>query len=68
MHLSYTLGWLRTEENHYLSTPVEIARTLPRRAQELLGYAVHDAVWVGGGYLGAVDTCDPVELMAEGRL
>jgi ectoine hydroxylase-related dioxygenase (phytanoyl-CoA dioxygenase family) len=68
MHLSYTLGWLRTEENHYLSTPLEVARTLPRRAQELLGYAVHDAVSVGGGYLGAVDTCDPVELMAEGRL
>jgi ectoine hydroxylase-related dioxygenase (phytanoyl-CoA dioxygenase family) len=68
MHLSYTLGWLRTEENHYLSTPQEIARTLPRRAQELLGYAVHDAVAVGGGYLGAVDTCDPVELMAQGRL
>jgi ectoine hydroxylase-related dioxygenase (phytanoyl-CoA dioxygenase family) len=68
MHQSYTLGWLRTEENHYLSTPPEIARTLPRRAQELLGYAVHDAVAVGGGYLGAVDTCDPVELMAEGRL
>ncbi len=68
MQLSYTLGWLRTEENHYLSTPPEIARTLPRRAQELLGYAVHDAVAVGGGYLGAVDTCDPVELMSEGLL
>jgi ectoine hydroxylase-related dioxygenase (phytanoyl-CoA dioxygenase family) len=68
MHLSFTLGWLRTEENHYLSTPPEIARTLPRRAQELLGYSVHDAIAVGGGYLGAVDTCDPVELMAEGRL
>lgn len=68
MHVSYTLGWLRTEENHYLSTPPEIARTLPRQSQELLGYAVHDAIAVGGGYLGAVDTADPIELMAEGRL
>jgi len=68
IHISYTLGWLRTEENHYLSTPPEIARTLPRRAQELLGYAVHDALAVGGGYLGAVDTADPIELMAQGRL
>jgi ectoine hydroxylase-related dioxygenase (phytanoyl-CoA dioxygenase family) len=68
IHISYTLGWLRTEENHYLSTPPDIARTLPRRAQELLGYAVHDALAVGGGYLGAVDTSDPIELMAQGRL
>jgi ectoine hydroxylase-related dioxygenase (phytanoyl-CoA dioxygenase family) len=68
IHISYTLGWLRTEENHYLSTPPEIARTLPRQAQELLGYAVHDALAVGGGYLGAVDTSDPIELMAQGRL
>ena len=31
-HLSYCLGWLRTEENNYLSTPPEVAATLPRRA------------------------------------
>lgn len=68
IHISYTLGWLRTEENHYLSTPPEVARTLARRAQELLGYAVHDALAAGGGYLGAVDTSDPIELMAQGRL
>lgn len=68
MHLSYTLGWLRTEENHYLSTPPEVARTLPRQAQEMLGYAVHDALAQGGGYLGAVDTRDPVELLASGEL
>ena len=63
MHLSYTLGWLRTEENHYLATPPDIARTLPRQAQELLGYAAHDAILSGGGYLGAVDVADPIELL-----
>ncbi len=68
MHLSYVLGWLRTEENHYLATPPEIARNLPRRAQELLGYAAHDALQSGGGYLGALDLRDPVDLMAEGKL
>jgi ectoine hydroxylase-related dioxygenase (phytanoyl-CoA dioxygenase family) len=68
MHLSYTLGWLRTEENHYLSTPPDVARTLPRQAQEMLGYAAHDAILKGGGYLGAVDVADPVQLMAEGKL
>lgn len=68
MHLSYVLGWLRTEENHYLATPPEIARTLPRQAQELLGYAVHDALNHGGGYLGALDLRDPVEMLADGTL
>ena len=68
MHLSYVLGWLRTEENHYLGTPPEIARSLPRRAQELLGYAAHDAIAQGGGYLGALDLRDPAEMLAEGDL
>jgi ectoine hydroxylase-related dioxygenase (phytanoyl-CoA dioxygenase family) len=67
-HLSYCLGWLRTEENNYLSTPPEVAATLPRRAQELLGYALHDSMSRGGGYLGMVRMQDPVELMARGEL
>jgi ectoine hydroxylase-related dioxygenase (phytanoyl-CoA dioxygenase family) len=68
MHMSYVVGWLRTEDNNYLSTPPDIARTLPRRAQELLGYAAHDAIAFGGGYLGTVDLLDPVELLAQGKL
>ncbi|MDJ0848832.1 MAG: phytanoyl-CoA dioxygenase family protein [Myxococcota bacterium] len=68
MHVSYVLGWLRTEENHYLATPPEVARTLPRAAQELLGYAAHDALAAGGGYLGALDLRDPADLLAEGKL
>jgi ectoine hydroxylase-related dioxygenase (phytanoyl-CoA dioxygenase family) len=68
MHMSYVLGWLRTEENHYLGTPVEIVRGLPRQSQELLGYAAHDALADAGGYLGTVDLRDPVDLLAEGAL
>ncbi|MCD9623928.1 phytanoyl-CoA dioxygenase family protein [Rhabdothermincola salaria] len=68
MHLSFCLGWLRTEENQYLATPLEVARTLPRDAQELLGYAAHDAIATGGGYLGTVEVQDPVELIARGEL
>lgn len=68
MHISYCVGWLRTEENQYLSTPLDHVRRLPRRAQELLGYAAHDAIASGGGYLGTVDIQDPVELIAAGRL
>jgi ectoine hydroxylase-related dioxygenase (phytanoyl-CoA dioxygenase family) len=68
LHISYVLGWLRTEENNYLAVPPEIARTLPRKAQEVLGYAVHDAIASGGGYLGMVGLRDPVDLIAEESL
>lgn len=68
MHVSYTVGWLRTEENQYLSVPIEEVRAMPRRSQELLGYAAHDAIDAGGGYLGTVDLVSPVDLIADGRL
>jgi ectoine hydroxylase-related dioxygenase (phytanoyl-CoA dioxygenase family) len=68
LHISYTLGWLRTEENNYLAVPPEIARTLPQQAQEVLGYAVHDAIASGGGYLGMLGLRDPVHLMSERKL
>ncbi len=68
MHMSFVVGWLRTEDNNYLSTPPDVARTLPRRSQELLGYAAHDAIASGGGYLGTVDLLDPIELLAQGKL
>jgi ectoine hydroxylase-related dioxygenase (phytanoyl-CoA dioxygenase family) len=68
LHISYTLGWLRTEENNYLAVPPAIASTLPRAAQEVLGYAVHDAIASAGGYLGMLGLRDPVELLEEGKL
>jgi ectoine hydroxylase-related dioxygenase (phytanoyl-CoA dioxygenase family) len=39
LNITYALGWLRQEENQYLSCPPEIARTLEPALQELLGYA-----------------------------
>ncbi|HEX5096475.1 MAG TPA: phytanoyl-CoA dioxygenase family protein [Acidimicrobiia bacterium] len=68
MHVSYCVGWLRTEENQYLATPLDFVRTLPPESQALLGYAAHDAVHMGGGYLGTVAVRDPVELLAAGEL
>ena len=68
MHISYVVGWLRTEENHYLTTWPKVARALPKASQRLLGYAAHDAINDAGGYLGAVELQDPVELMAAGKL
>ena len=68
LHLSYVVGWLRTEENNVLATPPEIARTLPERAQRLLGYGVHDAISKLGGYVGMVGLRDPIDLLREGKL
>jgi ectoine hydroxylase-related dioxygenase (phytanoyl-CoA dioxygenase family) len=68
LHLSYLVGWLRTEENNVLATPPNVARELPERAQRLLGYGVHDAISKLGGYCGMVELRDPVALLREGRL
>ena len=68
LHASWICGWLRTEENNYLACPPEKAKQLPRKAQEVLGYAVHDAIESAGGYCGAVDLQDPVRLMERGAL
>ncbi|HEY1425258.1 MAG TPA: phytanoyl-CoA dioxygenase family protein [Caulobacteraceae bacterium] len=43
VNITYCLGWLRQEENQYLSCPPAIARTLDPALQKLLGYAM-------GGY------------------
>lgn len=40
LNISYSLGWLRQEENQYLSVPPEIARTLDPELAKLLGYAM----------------------------
>lgn len=38
LNLTYSLGWLRQEENQFLSCPPEIARDLEPGLQDLLGY------------------------------
>ncbi|MCC6919176.1 MAG: phytanoyl-CoA dioxygenase family protein [Alphaproteobacteria bacterium] len=43
MNLTYCLGWLRQEENQYLSCPPEIARSFEPELAALMGYA-------SGGY------------------
>ncbi|WP_028477368.1 phytanoyl-CoA dioxygenase family protein [Nocardia sp. CNY236] len=68
MHLSFNVGWLRTEENNYLVNPIETVRDLPERAQELLGYRVHDASAHGGGAVGLYRSNDPLEMIRAGQL
>lgn len=40
VNLTYALGWLRQEENQYLSCPPEIAQTLEPELQDLIGYTL----------------------------
>ena len=49
----YAVGWLRQEENQYLTCPPEDARRLPLAAQQLLGYRAHTPI------LGWSDDRDP---------
>ena len=43
---TYSLGWLRQEENHYLTIPRNIAESYPEHVRRLMGYQAH------GPYLG----------------
>ncbi|MEM8798863.1 MAG: phytanoyl-CoA dioxygenase family protein [Pseudomonadota bacterium] len=49
----YAPGWARQLENMLLAVPPEIAKTLPRRARELIGYDIH------GAFMGFVDGVHP---------
>jgi ectoine hydroxylase-related dioxygenase (phytanoyl-CoA dioxygenase family) len=58
VNVDYSLGWLRQEENQYLSIPREVAAALPERVQRLMGYEK------GGYALGYLDdTRDPIEAL-----
>jgi ectoine hydroxylase-related dioxygenase (phytanoyl-CoA dioxygenase family) len=55
--LEYAAGWLRPQENHSLAVPREIARNLPARLQELLGYDIYPP------FLGYVDGAHPRKVL-----
>lgn len=40
LNITYCLGWLRQEENQFLSCPPHIAKDLPLALQEMLGYTM----------------------------
>lgn len=58
MFFGFVVGWLRTEENTFLTVPLEAAKTMPVRVQELLGYKPHGAI-------GVVDVGSPMAMLAE---
>jgi Phytanoyl-CoA dioxygenase (PhyH) len=58
LNVTYNVGWLRQEENQYLSVPREVAATLPESLQRLMGYRV------GAYALGYIDDVrDPIEVL-----
>ena len=42
--LTYSLGWLRQEENQYLNVPPEVARNLPPKLRDIIGYKMYRAL------------------------
>ena len=56
LFLGYVVGWLRTEENLFLTVPIEEVKSMPLRVQELLGYKAH-------GGIGVVDVGSPMALL-----
>jgi ectoine hydroxylase-related dioxygenase (phytanoyl-CoA dioxygenase family) len=60
VNVDYVLGWLRQEENQYLSVPRDVARRLPERVQRLMGYGM------GAYALGYIDDVrDPINVLRD---
>jgi len=56
LNITYNVGWLRQEENQYLSCPQEVAADLPDDLLRLMGYRI------GAYALGYIDDVrDPIE-------
>ncbi|MGB7404931.1 MAG: phytanoyl-CoA dioxygenase family protein [Pacificimonas sp.] len=53
----YCPGWARPLENMSLAVPPSIAKTLPPRAQQLLGYSIH------APFMGYVDGVHPAKTL-----
>ncbi len=60
--MSYSLGWLRQAENQYLVAPPDVARTMPARLRDLIGYQIHEP------NLGHFEGQDPRLLFEDGAL
>ena len=58
--LEYVASWLRPQENHFLGVPLDIARQLPERLQELLGYNIRPP------FMGYVDGRHPRRVLQRG--
>ena len=55
----YCPGWARQLENMLLAVPPHVARELPKRVRELLGYNIH------GSFMGYVDGLHPERTLEQ---
>ncbi len=55
----YCPGWVRQLENILLATPKDVARNLPKRVRELIGYNIH------GAFMGYVDGAHPEKTLID---
>jgi ectoine hydroxylase-related dioxygenase (phytanoyl-CoA dioxygenase family) len=61
LNITYNVGWLRQEENQYLSVPQDVAATLDDDLLRLMGYRI------GAYALGYIDDVrDPIEAIRSG--
>jgi ectoine hydroxylase-related dioxygenase (phytanoyl-CoA dioxygenase family) len=61
LNITYNVGWLRQEENQYLSVPRDVAEMLPDELLRLMGYRT------GAYALGYIDDVrDPIEALRGG--
>ncbi|CUW48071.1 phytanoyl-CoA dioxygenase family protein [Novacetimonas hansenii] len=60
INITYAVGWVRQEENQYLTTPLEIAKTLPDDLLKLMGYQTGCFAL---GYVG--DFEDPMTIVRD---
>ena len=58
----YCQPWARQQENFILAIPAEVARQMPPRLQELLGYSVHPP------FIGQLTASHPVKALAPDYL
>src|SRR5262249_50094022 len=61
LDLGFTVGWVRQEENQYLSCPPEIARTLPEELLKVMGYEPGH----GYGHVANRQGGDPLAMVSD---
>jgi ectoine hydroxylase-related dioxygenase (phytanoyl-CoA dioxygenase family) len=55
--MNYCAGYIRQQENQQLGVPAALAKTFPRRLQELMGYSVYQ------GLIGHIDKKHPAKVV-----
>lgn len=57
--MNYCAGFIRQQENQQLGVPPALAKTFPRRLQELMGYSVYN------GLIGHIDKKHPAKVVLQ---